>query len=248
MSDFLLDKCANPNSDMVAEVRAQLDISWDEVYASAQSIADFARAVRDERGQKWCMLPFCHTIEAEAMGATINLGDDVSVARAGKTVCTSMRDVLELTMSDERSERLPRMIEAARLLSNAGEDVMFSVSGPVSILSCLLDLTVVFREWRREPELVQDVLKHLLDQMIPYTMRAVEAGVKYVEYADPPAAVSIVGPRVAKTVADSFTKPFIETLAPHIPADTSFFLCPMSATADMRSFEGASIKVRCPKA
>ena len=248
MSDFILDACINPNSDMVAEVRADLGRSWDEVYGSAESIADFARAVRAARGQAFCMLPFCHTVEAEAMGADVNLGDEVSVARAGTPVCTSMRDVLGMELSDERSHRLSRMIEAARMLSEAGEQVMYSISGPVSILSCLLDLRVVFREWRREPELVQEVLGHLRGQVIPYALRAADAGVTYMEYADPPASVSIVGPRVAITIAEGFTTPFIRELSARMVEGTSIFLCPMAATEKMRSLEGASVKVRCPKA
>ena len=189
-----------------------------------------------------------HTVEAEAMGADVNLGDEVSVARAGKPICSSMRDVLGMELFDERSRRLPRMIEAARALSEAGEQAMYAISGPVSILSCLLDLRVVFREWRREPELVREVLGHLRAQVIPYALRAADAGVAYMEYADPPAAVSIVGPRVATTIAEGFTTPLIRELSARMSEGTSIFLCPMAATEGMRSLEGASVRVRCPKA
>ena len=68
------------------------------------------------------------------------------------------------------------------------------------------------------------------------------------EVADPPAAVSIVGPRVAADVAALFTTPLIEELGPRMPAGTEVVLCPLAATEEMRSLECANVRVRCPKA
>jgi uroporphyrinogen-III decarboxylase len=248
MPKFLLKSCQNPDSDKVAEVRASLGASWEEVYASAEGISTLARAVRDARGQAFCLLPFCHTVEAEAMGARVNLGDEVSVARAGEPTCSSLRDVLGLELALDRTERLPRMLEATSLLARSGEKVMYSVSGPLSILSCLMDLGDVFREWRREPDLVREALAHLREQVAPYALAAARAGAASVELADPPAAVSIVGPRVAADVAELFTTPLVRELAQGMPASVEVVLCPLAATEEMRSLEGANVRVRCPKA
>ncbi|MGN8689743.1 uroporphyrinogen decarboxylase family protein [Atopobiaceae bacterium HCP3S3_F7] len=248
MPKFLLKSCQNPDSDRVAEVRAALGLGWEEVYASPEGICALARAVRDVRGQTFCLLPFCHTVEAEAMGARVNLGDEVSVARAGEPACSSLRDVLGMELSLDRTERLPRMLQATSELAQSGEKVMYSVSGPLSILSCLMDLSAVFREWRREPELVREALAHLREQVAPYALAAARAGAASVEVADPPAAVSIVGPRVAADVAALFTTPLIEELGPRMPAGTEVVLCPLAATEEMRSLECANVRVRCPKA
>ena len=83
MAEFILNECKNSKSDMVAESQEILGMKPKEIYSDPKKIAELAVIIKKQRGQQFCMLPFCHTLEAEMLGGNINLGDETAGARSG---------------------------------------------------------------------------------------------------------------------------------------------------------------------
>lgn len=252
MAEFILNTCANQKSDMVAESQQALGLVPQGLYQDPEAIAQLALEVKQRRNQTFCMLPFCHTLEAEMLGGNINLGDETAGARAAAPICDSVADVLDLQVSESTSQRFYRMLDACRLLVDKGEHVMFCITGPVSILTCLVESRTVFKEWRKNPEAIHKVLAFLSGLLVEVACKAASAGACAIEYADPPAASSIVGPKFAASLYEEFTRPFIQELAERLPTGVALYLCPLSATKDMQgSEEGSgtlSLVAKCPKA
>ena len=246
--EFVLDECKNDKSDKVAESQEILGMQPTEIYKVAEKIAELALIIREQRGQEFCMLPFCHTLEAEILGGNINLGDETAGARAGAPICESTADVLTLSPKAECMERHNNMLKAIEILKKQGEDVMFCITGPIGTLTCLVESRTVFKEWRRDPEKFNEVLDHLANILIDLAVKAAKAGACAIEYADPPAAVSIVGPKFATEMCERFTMRFIRELSENLGESVPVYLCPLSATKDMKQLEDVTVVAKCPKA
>lgn len=239
--------CPFGTSDGVVETRAESGKQFKDMYATARGIADFALLLKAHRRQTFCTIPFCHTVEAEAMGADIVLGDKDAGTRAGEAVCTSLEQVLDVVMPPEPEGRMARMLEACCLLADEGEQVVFTLSGPVSVISCLADAGMFFKAWRKDRDVAMRVVNHIGDQLVPFVRHIAYAGATAISYADPPCAPGIVGPRCATDIAKEFTVPFIGRLCEEVPESTTILVCPLALPfAEVRAQKGRA-KVRCSK-
>ncbi|WP_428559894.1 MAG: uroporphyrinogen decarboxylase family protein [Solidesulfovibrio sp. DCME] len=210
---------------------ARLGLTRRQVHTDAAAMARLARARRDDTGLALCLLPFCCTVEAEALGASIDLGDAVAGPRAGAFVCDGLRDVLALAPMGLRAGRLGQVLAACAGLARAGEAVALEISGPLTILNWLMDLTTVFKEWRRDEALFRDVLDRLAEELRLFALAAAKAGVWAVSFADPVGTVGVLGPGRFGVLADAFTVPFLRRLREADGFGARLHVCPRTAGA-----------------
>ncbi|SFE58129.1 ASKHA domain-containing protein [Peptostreptococcus sp. D1] len=102
-------------------------------------------AIKEYDDATFCELPFCHTVEAEAMGGIVNYGDEKSGPRAKEYICTKPEEILELKEIDFNSGRIFEVLEACKILGEQGEDVVLEVAGPFTIMNVLIVPVYVFK-------------------------------------------------------------------------------------------------------
>ena len=168
--------------DGIAEAVARRGTTFAAIYENAQTIADFSLEVKQATDVKFCLLPFCHTVEAEALGGDIRLGDETAGTRGGELVYHSIEPLQKRTFNYAEDTRIIAMLEACRILKNKGERVIYSVSGPFSILSCLLDTTILFKVWRKDQIQVQSLFKNLSSELLQYIEKVCSMGADYISY------------------------------------------------------------------
>lgn len=205
-------------------------LQFPQAYLQREMMTELARTIRSHEGSEYCMLPFCHTLEAEALGADIFLGDGLTTPRARQPRCGSLQEILDLTM-DVSHSRLRETLEACRLLKKQGENVMFQISGPLTVLNSLLPSDLLFRAFRKEPELLLRVFRKIGDDVLQLAILAEAAGADMISYADPMGGVNIVGPKFAEMIAVNFTAEFLRSLDRQLRKETMVLLCPKTAFA-----------------
>ncbi|MEG3005942.1 MAG: uroporphyrinogen decarboxylase family protein [Oscillospiraceae bacterium] len=223
--------CRFENSDGVMETLNSLQLTFEEMYSSSETIADFAVALKEKRGQNFCTIPFCHTIEAEALGGEIHLGDKTAGSRAGKLVYSSIEEIILHKLFEKNDGRIYLMLKACEILKKRGETVVFTVSGPFSILCCLMDTTSFFKIWRKEPEKAQKYFDHISKEVLDFAQHICESGADYLSFADPVGTPSILGPKFSKMMAENFTVPFLKELSKQCLGKTKILICPMTAAS-----------------
>lgn len=219
----------------LGEWAANLDgISFPQAYMEAGMMADLAKKVREHEGARFCKLPFCHTLEAEALGGEIRLGNAVTGPRAGNFRYRSLEEILEIPeidMESAQAVRLRNTLSACRMLAASGEPVMFLVSGPYTILNGLIDPMTVFRAALKKPEILTAVLEKLEKDILKVMKLAEEAKASYLSYADPAGGVGIAGPRLAEWTAKNFTGELLREADRILKPETIVLLCPKTAYA-----------------
>lgn len=224
--------CSYGNSSGVRpEVTEGLGLTFPDAYLHSETMVKLARSLKEKDNAVHCDLSFCHTLEAEAMGGDINLGNDRQGPRCGGYVCSSVEQLLELPDIDFSKGRIAETLEAARTLCEQGEYPNMELCGPFTIMANLIDLKYVFKACRRQPEIMKEVYWKFGRQTLKFIKEAEAHGMKLISYADPTGALNILGPKVLESYTNEFTADFIRQAVEETREDTMILLCPKTTYA-----------------
>lgn len=208
----------------------RLGLSLPDAHQHKETLALMAKALKKKGGSPFCELPFDHMVEAEAMGADVNYGDDKTGPRVKDYRCRSMEEVLQLPDIDFQRGRIREVLGACKLLKEAGENVLLEVSGPFTILNGLIDPKYVFKDMRKQPERAGAVFEKLCRNMLAFIRESKEAGADLLSYSDSSGGISILGPKVSRQVVEEFTVPFLRKVKKET-GEMAVVLCPKTTFA-----------------
>ncbi len=224
--------CTYDNSAGInAEVTEGLDLTFPDAYMHADTMAALAKALKKHDGAAFCELPFCHTVEAEAMGGIINYGNDKTGPRAKEYICKTPEELLELPEIDFSKGRIHEVLLACKLLREQGEQVVLQVSGPFTILNVLIDARYVFKAMRKKPELMKEVFWKIGNEAYRFMEEAKKYGVQLLSYADSSGGVNILGPKMAEQMVNDFTYDFLKKVETLADENTLILMCPKTTFA-----------------
>ncbi|OHW62873.1 methylcobalamin:coenzyme M methyltransferase [Andreesenia angusta] len=225
-------KCSYDNSAGVnSEVAQRTGLKFPEAHREWESIARLSLELKKYEKSDFCELPFCHTLEGEAMGGIINLGDENIGPRAKDYLCSSMEEVLELPDIDYSRGRIAEVLKAGNFLRREGEQVILYVSGPFTILNVLADPRQVFRSFRKSPELAEQVFNKLKNEILRFVEEAQKSGIKIISYGDSVGGLNILGPKLLEQTVDMFTYPLLKEFEVTLDDDSLVTLCPKTSFA-----------------
>lgn len=208
-----------------------LGLTFPDAYLHADTMAVLSKALKEHDGGVFCELPFCHTVEAEAMGGIINMGNEMTGPRAKEYICESMEEVLALPSIDLESGRIHEVLLACQKLAEEGEHAVLEVSGPFTILNVLIDAKYVFKCLRKNPELAMKVFWKLGEEVFRFMKEAKKYGVEFISYADSSGGVNILGPKMAEAVVEGFTYEYLKKVETLADEHTMILLCPKTTFA-----------------
>lgn len=225
-------QCTYDNSAGISgEVTKGLGLTFPDAYLHGDTMAALSKALKEHDGAAFCELPFCHTVEAEAMGGIINYGNELAGPRAKEYICTKPEELLELPEIDFTKGRIHEVLLACRALREADEHVVMQVSGPFTILNVLIDAKYVFKGMRKKPDLMKEVFWKLGSEILKFMEEAKKYGADLISYADSSGGLNILGPKMAKQVVEDFTYEFLKKAEALADERTMILLCPKTTFA-----------------
>lgn len=208
---------------------AELDSRFPERNRSAEEMAGFAMALAAAAKNISCSMPFCNTVEAEALGAKINMGDAISGPRPGGYIYENLEQLKEhLGHIDFSAGRIHEVIKACSVAKKQGYLTIIEICGPLNILNCLVEFSAVVRAWRKHENLVVDIFRQIGTELKTYVEILKTAGADVISFADPMAAEKIIGPRYAAGFAELFLLPFMRDMEPLLDS-MIFHICPKTS-------------------
>ncbi|GAB6156653.1 methylcobamide--CoM methyltransferase [Desulfosporosinus burensis] len=192
--DFI---CAGDDLEQIPEeVHSKTGITLPGAHADKNSMATLARELRKHRGDVIARVPFCVTVEAEAYGAYIKLGDALNGPRVESYRFTSIEEMSNLQSLELNEDRIREVLDAVEILVEAGEKVALNVEGPFTILSSLIDPMNFYKGLRKDPLRIQEILAVVEEGIIRYSLEGIKRGASIISYGDPVGAIGIIGPKV----------------------------------------------------
>ena len=225
-------ECGYSNSVGVsAEVTEGLGLQFPDAYLHRDTMATLSHAIKEHDGVGFCLLPFCRTVEIEAMGGNVNMGNENTGPRAAEPICQSPEDVMALPDIDLSQGRIREVLEACRLLKEQGETVCLEIVGPWTMMQNIMDSRKVFKFYRKQPEAMTAALLKLSDQLLPYVDEACACGVDLITVADSAGTLNILGPKLMAKSMREIMHPFMKKLDACVDGRMAIQMCPKLAYA-----------------
>lgn len=213
------------------DVIKELNLTFPEAYMQSDMMVKLAKELKKKEHTPYCELPFCHTVEAEAMGGNVQMGNGKVGPRAGDYICKDIESLLSLPKIDFAKGRIHEGLIACRKLREQGEHVVFDISGPFTILNVLVDSRYIFKGMRRQPEVMRQIFGKLGNQILEYMFLAQKYGADMISYADSSGGVNILGPQMMEDITVNFTYPLLKEAERLANDNTLILLCPKTTLA-----------------
>lgn len=199
----------------VTEVMAEAGAAWPEAHRDADTMVRLALAMQEATGFDNVALPFCMTVEAEAYGARVDLGDTTTHPRVrGHVLAADGKTPLPRPdFGKGRAGLLPAALRRARALCPELA-LIGNLVGPFSLLGMLADPLRVFRWTRRQAADVHRYMGKIAEDLVRFGEMQIEAGVDAVCIAEPTATGEILG----GALFGSFVVPYVREIAERLRA------------------------------
>ena len=188
----------------------EISVYFPEAHYDAEKMAALAKAVYDNGFFENYGVPFCMTVEAEAMGAEVTMGRKEIEPHVTDYAFGDVHDYKQVKPMDLDSGRAKVVLDAIKILRSYGDDVPIvgNVVGPVSVASSVMEATRYYKQLRKEPELSHEYMEFITDEIIRFAVAQVEAGADIIAIADPSGTGEIMGPGPF----EEYAVPYIEKL------------------------------------
>lgn len=236
--EYTIDfKCVNDNYDDITEEAVQKSgVSFPEVHYSGEDMAKLAKAVRICDRDTMSMVPFCMTVEAEAFGADIKMGDMKKGPRVSNYVFKNMEDFEKIKPIDLNKGRISQVLKAVKILSSSGEKTALAVQGPFTIMSSLTDLRTFYKAIRKDKTLVDDFMEVIIDGIVAFAEAGIKSGANIISFGDSAGTLDILGPRVYKNYSGRYSYEVLKRLYPKLQGAIVHFCGITSSSMDNGGF------------
>jgi len=200
---------------MFQEIMEKSNCLWPEAHVDPEKMAGLAYALNEAGGFENCGVPFCMTVEAEAMGARVNMGNLLCEPHVVDSPLASSAQVGLLKPLDINSGRAKVVIEAIKLLKakNTGVPVIGNLTGPVSIAGTLVDMSVLLKEYLKSPAEAERLMEFIVKNLIVFGKAQIEAGVDAICIAEPSGTGEILGPQRFRAFSVRYVNEVLDALA-----------------------------------
>lgn len=182
---------------MFKEIMEQSNCSWPQAHMDADKMAGLAYALNQAGGFENYGVPFCMTVEAEAMGATVNMGNLLCEPHVVDSPLESSARIDLLKPLDISSGRPKVVIDAIKILKAQNTDVPIigNLTGPVSTAGILVDMSVLMKEFRKKPLEAERLMLFIVDNLIAFGQSQIAAGADAICISEPSGTGEILGPQ-----------------------------------------------------
>lgn len=211
------------------EVLERFNISYEDANKDIDKMVMVSRGLKEYEKGTYCTLPFCHTVEPEALGSTV-IFDAVVGNRIGKYAINDIDSILNILTMNLNDGRISKVLQAIKRLKDEGEKVRLDVTGPLSIATSIMDTQLFYKAIRKDREMINKLLEILEDNIVEYIIEGVNKGVDIISFADPTGTIDIVGSRLYEDISGKSTYNILKRIENQL-GDSIVHLCGKTSTS-----------------
>ncbi len=217
--------CVNSVGVSTIDFMKIYDSYWPDAHKDPTKMAKLGSAAHRLCGLDMVSVPFCMTIEAEILGATIDFHD--STIKWPSVKDFPAKDPADLKYPKDISEagRIPVVLEAIKVLKREFEGEVpvnaYIVPPFTSISSYLVD-SITFLKWlKKMPERVHQFLEESLDLFIDIAKLYEEAGADVITLHEMGASTDNISP----SHFEEFVKPYLKRIVEQLNTPSILNIC-----------------------
>lgn len=222
--------CICPGGMMNMIIEDVMDITqvkWPEAHENAEMMAKLTMGVYENGGFENYGVPFCMTVEAEAMGATVGLGTKINEPRVIEYPIKSVTEFRNLKELNVNEKRVKVVLDAIKILKNQNSEVpiIANLVGPISTASSLMEPVNYYKELRRKPKESHGFMEFVTENLIIFAKAQIEAGADIIAISDPSGTGEILGPKLFEEFAVQYLNKIIRAIKDEVPGGTIIHIC-----------------------
>ena len=184
-------------------------------HRDSKIMADLALDVQADTGFENVGIPFCMTVEAEALGSDIDFGTLKCEPKIAKEIFPSVKDVIY--KADDALVNSPRAGTVFQAIYNAAGHspdipVIGSITGPLSTAASVVDPMNFLKELRKVKDESHRFVDYVTNQLIGYARYMVDNGASVISIADPTATGEILGPKMFGNYAVVYINKLVDAI------------------------------------
>lgn len=199
---------------ITTELMDHAEVHWPAAHTDPALMAKLALKSYQEGCFENVGVPFCMTVEAEAMGAAVTLGSDIYEPHVCAYAISSVSEWKTLRRLDPNAGRAKVVLDAISLLREQKLDapIIGNITGPVSTASSLMEPSVFYKELRKRPEDAHAFMQFVTEQLICFARAQLDAGADVIAISDPSGTGEILGPRFFQEYAVKYLNLLLDAL------------------------------------
>lgn len=199
----------------VVEIMKKTGHTLPEAHHTGGQMSLLAADVQQYTGFENFGVPFCMTVEAEALGSGVNFGSLSCEPKIEQEAYSSLADIhfyAPGTMA--KSSRVGAIAEAIHTLSRKYPDipVIGSITGPISTTASLVDPMTFLKTLHRDRENSHRVIDYVCGHLIEYASILTEAGASAISIADPTSTGEILGPKLFEEYTVRYINKLVDSI------------------------------------
>jgi len=195
------------------EFMEKAGVFWPEAHKHVDQMVKLAKMPYEVVGLETARVPFCLTVEAQALGVPIKWGTEDRQPSVDKT---PFNDPSEIKYDDVLEKgRIPVVVEAVKQLKEDVGDhlpVVSGITGPVTLAGHLMGVERLIREVLTSPDSVDGFVAVATEVLKMYAEELIDAGADVVVPLDPVASPDTIIPEAFEKIA----LPYLQDLHKHI--------------------------------
>lgn len=154
------------------------------------------------------------TVEAEEMGAIVDMGTRIYEPHVVKYVINSVSEFEKLSPVDVKKGRAKVVLDAIRILKEETEDVPIvgNLTGPVSTAGSVMEPVVFYKELRKKNKEAHAYMEFITDQLTAFGRAQIAAGADVIAISDPSGTGEILGPKYFEEFAVTYINRLLDSL------------------------------------
>ncbi|MBA7594894.1 Uroporphyrinogen decarboxylase [subsurface metagenome] len=216
--------CSGCSQTVTVESMEAIGVYWPEAHRDPGKMAELSESTYDLTGLEVAGVPYCLTIEAEALGCYTDFGskrDSIPLITG-----TPYTDFDEVVIPEDllMAKRVPVILEAISILKERVGDtlpVVAGMTGPFTLAGHLSGIEPLLKGLLRKPDKYMGFIQLAAEIGSIYGQALREAGADVVSIADPSASSDMISPRMFR----GFVKPAIAGMVEAIGGASFLHIC-----------------------
>lgn len=199
---------------ITTELMDKSNVFWPNAHLSGMQMAQLAMANYENGCFENYGVPFCMTIEAEALGAKVTLGTKEFEPRVTEYVIESVSEYKKLKSMNFNEGREQIVLDAIKILKEKNDHVPIvgNITGPISTASSLMEPVVFYKELRKKNKEAHEFMNFVTEEIIKFARAQIDAGADVIAISDPSGSGEILGPRDFEQFVVKYINQIIDAL------------------------------------
>ncbi len=207
--------CPGGMMNMVtSELMDVVKVHMPAAHLDARKMAELAKSVYENGCFENYGVPFCMTVEAEELGAKVDMGSTTYEPHVIEYAIDSVSEWKKLPAVDVNVGRAGVVLDAIKILKEEtdGVPIIGNLTGPISTASSVMEPVVFYKELRKKNKEAHEYMEFITEQLIAFGRAQIEAGADVIAISDPSGTGEILGPKYFKEFAVTYINKLLDGL------------------------------------